>query len=423
MKQDADIIVIGAGAAGLMAARELSKAGKSVIILEARDRIGGRIYPLPAEEWGYEAQGGAEFVHGGAPISKDILHTVGATLTNPTEWWTVRDGPPTKIERLSIHDPALEEKLKALTTDLPVAQFLDLYFPAGKYDALRDFVSRWVEGYDVADTHKASAFSLREEMLNEGIWMQMCIKEGYGTLLSFLRKECEGNNVKILLNKEALSIHMQGSKVSIRCKDGTTHVATQTIVTVPLPVLQTLEFIPAIPEKMHAAAQIGFGGVIKVIIRFKNKWWTGSREQQFEKLFFMLSKEAVPTWWTQYPEPRTTLTGWLPGPSAQAIASQSDEDILSHALESLSHIFSVSIDTLREEIVNVKVVNWITDPYARGAYSYETPGSAAAIAELIKPVGNKLFFAGEGVYQGEAGGTVEAALASGMETAKSMLVL
>jgi monoamine oxidase len=82
-----DVIIIGAGAAGLMAARELARAGKKVTILEARDRIGGRIYPLSAEDFGYEAMGGAEFVHGPAPITCEIVKEAGLTLEHPSEWW------------------------------------------------------------------------------------------------------------------------------------------------------------------------------------------------------------------------------------------------------------------------------------------------------------------------------------------------
>ena len=87
------IVVIGAGAAGLMAARELGRAGKKVTILEARDRCGGRIHPLPAAEFGYPVEGGAEFVHGEAPVTHGLLREAGLSLL-PIQGtqWTVEDG-------------------------------------------------------------------------------------------------------------------------------------------------------------------------------------------------------------------------------------------------------------------------------------------------------------------------------------------
>src|SRR5690349_4074425 len=75
-----DFLVVGAGAAGLMTARELARAGKNVTILEARERCGGRIFPLPAAEFGYPAEGGAEFVHGAAPVTRDLMREAGLRL-------------------------------------------------------------------------------------------------------------------------------------------------------------------------------------------------------------------------------------------------------------------------------------------------------------------------------------------------------
>src|SRR5207249_352417 len=86
-RMDADIIIVGAGAAGLMAARELSERGKKVFVLEARERIGGRICPLPQEVWGYPAQGGAEFIHGEAPVTHELLKEASLTLVEPEGKW------------------------------------------------------------------------------------------------------------------------------------------------------------------------------------------------------------------------------------------------------------------------------------------------------------------------------------------------
>ncbi len=418
---ETDVLIVGAGAAGLMAARELSKNGKKVVILEARDRIGGRIYPLPEEEFGYPAQGGAEFIHGDAPVTKALAKECGLTLTNPTEWWSVRNGEPMKIERISAHDPLLEEKLKALKEDIPVAEFLRKNFPAKQYEALWDFVCRWTEGYDAADIERASTFGLREEMLNEGSWLQTNIKEGYGPMLFFLKQEIDAHGVEVLLHKEVGEIDTAGDGVRVSCKDGGVYSAQHTIVTVPLPLMQEIRFTPDIPSKHAAIEKMGYGSVIKMLLRFKTKWWAGAREAIFERMFFMLSSEAVPTWWTQYPEPRNVLTGWLPGPKAKETAAYSDEQILELALQSLSNIFNITVGELRDQLVNYKVINWPNDPYARGAYSYYTPWSDEAIAELRKPVDNKVYFAGEALYSGEETSTVEGALASGAETAKRVL--
>src|SRR5919199_4542114 len=80
-RDESGFVIVGAGAAGLMAARELARAGKRVVVLEARDRCGGRIHPLPAEEFGYPAEGGAEFVHGAAALTRGLMREAGLSLS------------------------------------------------------------------------------------------------------------------------------------------------------------------------------------------------------------------------------------------------------------------------------------------------------------------------------------------------------
>lgn len=99
-----EIIIIGAGATGLIAARELAKAGKKVVILEAKGRIGGRIWPLPEEEFGFQAQAGAEFIHGPAPTTKSLIQEAGLTYIHISnddgEMWSVRSGEPIKLQEI-----------------------------------------------------------------------------------------------------------------------------------------------------------------------------------------------------------------------------------------------------------------------------------------------------------------------------------
>src|SRR5215469_6203360 len=156
-------VIVGAGAAGLMTARELARAGKKVTILEARDRCGGRIYPLPAQEFGYPAEGGAEFVHGAAPVTRALMREAGLSLL-PIEGtrWGARNGAFSPNESRLTHS-ALQRALSGLKTDLPVAEFLKTHFADRKYSELRNAVKRMVEGYDAADPNRASTFALRDE--------------------------------------------------------------------------------------------------------------------------------------------------------------------------------------------------------------------------------------------------------------------
>ena len=418
-----DVIIIGAGAAGLTAARELSNAGKKVVVLEARDRIGGRIYPLSESEWGYEAQGGAEFVHGEAPLTKELLKEVCGTLTHATEWWNVLDGEPIQGRRKLIHEPLVKPRLLELKEDIPVAEFLRRYFPGEEYAKLREYISRRIAGYWAGDPEQASAFALRDEMLDEEASTQHNIREGYGPLIRHLQSEAEKSGVQFLFHKEIVAINHSGLGVIVSCKDESNYSANKVLITVPLGVFGHIKYIPAIPEKLAAAKKIGFGSVIKILLRFKTKWWAGAREQNFERMFFMFSNEAIPTWWTQYPEPHTTLTGWLAGPKAEVLKDKSERELIDLALTSLSNIFKISVDELKKELPIAKAINWGVDPYSQGAYSYSTPESDAAIEELMRPVDNKLFFAGEAISHGDINGTVEAALVSGKSAAEKILQL
>ena len=427
------VIIIGAGAAGLMAARELSRVGKKVIILEARDRIGGRIWPLSEEEFGYPAQGGAEFVHGLAPVTKALLREAGLTyvdMPEDGEMWRFINGEPEKNNLSPIEDPQfapykpeIKEKLEALKEDISISNFLEKYFNEDQYDSLRNWIIGMVKGYDAADPKRISSFSLREEWLGGKEWQQGRVKEGYGALLGYLESDCIKNGVEILLKHEVESVECKENKVDILCKNGEKYESPKVVITTSLPTLSRIEYNPALPEKMLAAEKIGFGGAIKIILRFKERWWINTLNNDLSHMTFMIADKRVRAWWTQYPELNPALVGWIPGPASEEFINMSDKEILNIVLDSLADSFRVERGLIDEQLVASKIVNWPVDPFTKGAYSYSTPKAPKAYKELRTPVNNMIFFAGEALCAGNETATVEGALASGKEVANNLLSL
>src|SRR5882724_3160738 len=162
-------LIVGAGAAGLMTARELARTGKRVTILEARDRCGGRIYPLPAEEFGYPAEGGAEFVHGAAPVTRALMREARLSLL-PHEGrrWSARTGALLPDESSLPDASRFYQALQEVKADLPIAEFLEMRFASQQHAQLRRTITRMVEGYDAADPRRASTFAIRDEWMARG---------------------------------------------------------------------------------------------------------------------------------------------------------------------------------------------------------------------------------------------------------------
>ncbi len=425
--ETAEILIIGAGAAGLMAARELSRAGKKVTIIEARDRIGGRIYSLDEKVFGYPAQGGAEWIHGTAPISKAIAHEAGLTLIpEDGEIWSIRDGAFLLHKSFIQDNPTLKSRLENLTEDISVYDFLEQNFENEKDAAFKNSILKMVEGYDAADPKLISTFELRDEWLSKPSLTQIAndhrIKEGYGGLVFFLKQECEKYGVKIILNTPVEGIDYGSELVKVFTKNGVWETP-RTIVTVPLPLLKEIKFNPPIQDKIVAVEKIGFGNAIKVIMKFKTRFWENATENDLSKMTFLLCNEKFLTWWTQYPEINNVLTGWMAGPAALEYKNATSEELLDLALVTLSDIFKIKKEEIKLQLVTSQSVNWPRDPFARGSYSYTAFYTKDAYEKVVKPIGDKISFAGEALYEGEdaSTATVEGALGSGKEVAAKIL--
>jgi monoamine oxidase len=421
-RQPEHVIVIGAGAAGLMAARELGRAGTKVTVLEARGRCGGRIYPLPTAEFAYPAEGGAEFVHGGAPVTRGLLREAGLSLL-PVQGrrWSVNQGMLSRGEMPDSHMDSFYESLSRLEADTTVADFLKQHFAGPKYSRLRRSVVRMVEGYDAADPARMSMLALRDEWTNSDRSTQARVVGGYGAVIDFLAADCRKQGARIHLHAAVTAIEATDERVIVRCANGDAYLGDAAILTVPLPVLNEIMLSPALRERASTAADIGFGNVIKVLLRFKTRWWTSGKGMDLSDLLFLLSEEPIAVWWTQHPADHPVLTGWVAGPRTEGMAHLAEAELVETGLASLAAIFGLSPKQLRQDLAAARAINWARDPFAGGAYSYATPETRGAQSRLASPEGGALFVSGEAMYGGRDMGTVEAALASGRDTARIVL--
>ncbi|MEN0056807.1 MAG: NAD(P)/FAD-dependent oxidoreductase [Mucilaginibacter sp.] len=423
---NADVLIIGAGAAGLMAARELAKKGKKIIVLEAQNRIGGRIHTV--YENGKPVELGAEFVHGNLPVTLALLHEAGILYTSASaSTWKYDEGKFTNNEWFIDHWDLFIDKLSQLEQDTSIDDFIESQFPEDKYRELRRSVRQYVSGYDTANPKKASSFALRNEWQHEDEGAQHRVEGGYIKLLNYLANECESNGGEVKLNSVVKDIYWEPEKVSATTADGVTYHAEKIIIAIPLGMLQIetdkegkITFHPPVKEQQEAIMQMGFGSVIKILIEFDEAFWENEsvgEGKSLKDMGYLLSQEETPTWWTQYPEQSTLFTGWIGGPDAWARKDATDDEILKQALQSIANIFKLDINELQNRIKSWHIINWTTRSFTHGSYAYDTVEAPEARKTLNTPVNETLFFAGEYLYEGAAMGTVEAALTSGRDVA------
>lgn len=420
-----DIIVIGAGAAGLMAAWELAQTGKRTAVIEAKDYVGGRAHTITDKNFDLPVELGAEFVHGNLELTQMLLKKAGVEqYTVKGDIWQDEDDELDE-QRDFIEDySALNKKFKEVKEDISVAEFIEKYLQGEEFEEARFTLKNYVEGYYAADTNKASTFALKEE-LNTSSDEQYRVEGGYVKLIDYLNQQCIEKGVQLFLSAPVKEIKWKQDAVEVVTEQKSI-TAKKVLVTVPVGVLQsgTIRFSPAIPETINAAKKLGFGPVIKTMLQFDEAFWKKkefTQQKDLQKLSFIFSKAVIPTWWTYYPKDAAMLTGWSGGPHAEEIKDLSNEEILQKALESLSEIFNVSVNLLQLKLKGWHIANWVNDRFSCGGYSYEVVNGKETRQIIKEPIENTIFFAGEGLYDGPEIGTVEAALYSGRETAYQII--
>jgi monoamine oxidase len=414
-----DVIIIGAGAAGLMAMRTLVNKGYKVCLLEAASFPGGRIATLRDEGFTEIVEAGAEFIHAGSKMTIDLLKEAsipyiaveGDMVPVHNGEWQNEDKPDEDWNKFI-------NQLKKQKEDLTVIEFLDKYFSAPEDAQLRDSVQRFAEGFDLADISRASMLSLRNEWkhFDEA---QYRIPGGYDKLIHHLVDHCLLPDSIIEYNSFVTKIEYTEGNVKVDTNNGNHYKASKIIVTASLGMLQSGEIIfdPLLTAHDSAIKQIGFGHVIKFLFEFNDPFWKGYHKCPA----FLLSDEEIPTWWTQLPAETNLLTGWIGGPEAFTFSGESEKTLMNKALSSLSRIFNKDTEELQKKLVNQKIICWSLDSLAKGGYSYNLLHSEQAKKILSEPVYDTIYFAGEGVYTGESQGTVESALQSGKQVAEKII--
>jgi monoamine oxidase len=436
-----DVVVIGAGAAGLAAAEQLVRARLSVRLLEARPRIGGRVDTRHPPGWPMPVELGAEFLQGKATavLARARKARLRVTPTGARRL-TLQNGRLTDVE------PVLETSLArvaALRGDVPVEQALEAMERAEKVPAEeRAFARSYVEGYYAADVTRASAEGIGSlERASRALHGDEAsrIEGGYVRVLEHILASVEKRLPDALrMSTVVREIRWSAGRVQVESRKNTglvlpPLVARAAVVTIPLGVLRApagaagaVRFSPRLHDVERAAGAVVQGPLFKLLLRFREEFWrSGTPTAHHARLrrlgFALLPGGAVPTWWTTAPVDSGVLTGWAGGPLAQELSALSPGTRLGRALDSLQRLFGTPRSTLEGLLDDELLHDWQADPFARGGYAVPQVGGLGAARVLARPVADTLFFAGEHTHtQGQAG-TVHGALETGERAARECL--
>ena len=433
---NANVVVIGAGVAGLSAAAHLRARGVNVQVLEARDRIGGRLWTQHADGLPVPIELGGEFLHGSTPEIDRIVTAAGLRAMDIAgrRWMGARG-------QLRPMDD-FWERLDRVMRRLRQTRTLDRSFEAalasfrGIAPADVRLARQFVEGFHAADTHLISEQALAEGGSPRGDVREQRIGrviEGFGAVADQLARPVQDS---IRLGTVVRGIRWQPNEVTVDGGDAGSIVARAAIITVPLGVLQAIPgedgaivFDPPLPAVQRAAHGLAMGHVVKVVLRLDEPFWASERfaarigDDRLDTMSFLHAREPVafPVWWTPYPIRAPLLVGWCGGPVAAALAGLVPEELVAGAIDSLATLLGMKRAQVQRRVASGHTHNWTTDPYARGAYSYVRVGGTSASKTLARPVERTLFFAGEHADAEGLSGTVHGAIASGQAAANALL--
>lgn len=442
MAPSSDVLIVGAGAAGLAAAQALTAAGRRVIILEARDRIGGRIFTLPGGNHGSPIELGAEFVHGRPPEIFNLAKQAGLKLDElHGQFWYAQNGKLCPDEFPSERSPVFERMEKYHGPDISFRRFLDEYCSDLPAEA-KLWATAYVEGFHAANAELISLYSIvagekAEEEIDGD--RQFRLAHGYQDLMEAMRRGTDPEFGQLRLNHVVQRIRWQTGRVEIEAASPQGEplpicTAPSAVITLPLSILQlspaspgAVHFIPALDTKARALSQLAMGTAVHVSLVFREAFWRGATfgraSGSLADMEFLFSENPwFPTWWSKLPSAAPVLVAWSAGPRAQQFCGQPASVVTRKAVEALAAILGLTDEQVSSLLQAAYFHDWQADPFSRGAYSYVLAGGAKeAQRQLAAPLADTLFFAGEATnFQGHHA-TVHGALASGYRAAAEVL--
>lgn len=438
-----DAIIIGAGAAGLAAASELRANGRSVVVIEARSRVGGRIFTYRDPAVAVPIELGAEFLHGSTPNTDTIIEAAGLTAVDVVgDNWQARGGRFKKVDYWKKVDRVLDKLDEHRMPDRSFADYLAELAARkkkAKHERMRALATGFVQGFHAADPALVSERWLGKAGNTDGSPEEERtgrVLEGYDRVPAWLARDVFD---AVELNTVVTNVEWERGSVTVTCRDAgqfiRTFAARTVIVTVPIGVLRAarteagaITFEPEIPGVADAIAGLTMGPVLRTVFAFSERFWekglphVSTNRQSLKSLGFMHSPGSqFSVWWTQFPVRAPLLVGWVGGPPAAELCTLSNTDVQRLALHDLALHVGTTYEQLAGLVRGNWTHNWEQDPFSRGAYSYAVVGGSGSARKLARPVEQTVFFAGEATDTDGHSGTVEGALATGSRAARGVL--